>query len=112
MKRVVLGKGFILSFLINFALRYEWGLISMMLLAFHFAEGLSVYYCFVPLIIWFIHALTVTLIYRAISRVPSDIHKKRPNKNPYSKKTGDYVTVESQPAKDNDETAAEGLKNS
>lgn len=96
MRKVVLGRGFLLSFLIHFLFRYEWGLIAMMLLAFHFSVGLSAYYCFIPLIIWVLHALIVTLVYRAISRIPSDIHKKRPNRNPYSKSTSDYIVNDPQ----------------
>ncbi len=91
MRRATGDKGFWLSFLINFAFRYQWGILGLLILVAHFVfPAIPLWVAFIPIAAWVLHAFILTLVLRLISRVPTDIFTQRENKNPYSKKTTDY----------------------
>ena len=92
MRRATVDKGFWLSFLINFAFRYQWGILAVLLFVLHLiVPQIPLYLCFIVLGIWVLHAFLITLVLTLIARAPSDINKPRPNRNPYSKKTSEYL---------------------
>ena len=59
---------FILSVLINMLLRYEWAIITAFIFIVHFIIPaiLPLWCCFVPIVLWFLHALIVTGIISAL----------------------------------------------
>lgn len=92
MRRASPGRGFWISFLINLAFRYQWLILAAAVVLLHFIfKSVPLWLALVPLALWLIHALVITIVLRLISRVPTDVFTPRPNKNPYSKKTENYL---------------------
>ena len=75
-----------MAFLINFFYRIRWAIIIALLIVAHFALGWSLKLVLIPLIMWIVHALIVTLIVR-IGNYGSNVpQSETPNINPYSLK--------------------------
>ena len=92
MRRAAPGKGFWISLAINLAFRYQWIFPAVIFFVLHFIfPVIPIWISFIFLVLWFLHALIITIVLRLIARVPTDIHTPRPNKNPYSKSTDSYV---------------------
>ena len=77
--------GFLLSLLINMALRFFWPVIAILLLVFHFVLGWPLWVVIIPLVCWVVHALIITLI---VGWATSGAEPKPEPKNinPYSNK--------------------------
>ena len=82
MKRKIFSAGFWISFLFNLAVRCAWISVFLILLILYFVFRFPLWIVFIPLVLWFIHAFTVTFI---LSLLPdSEDTPPNTNKNPYS----------------------------
>ena len=99
--------GFILSFLINFAFRSEWGVLLVILLVVRIFWKFPLFIVFIPLVLWVLHALLVTVVFSQIARLASGPYEERPNINPYSRR--DSAGRKGAPR---DAAAAEAIENS
>lgn len=109
-RRAPAGTGRFLSFLINFAFRYEWGILAVALAVIRIFWKFPLFIVFIPLILWVIHAAAVTAFFSLIAKWASGPFEERPNINPYSRRGGaskggssagnECVTVEAAEAAD------------
>ena len=81
------GHGFVLSVIINMLFRAYWLVLVCALIVLHFAAGWPLWLIVIPIVIWFVHALLITVILgwanSSGSSRPKPVQK---NKNPYSSK--------------------------
>lgn len=82
--------GFILSLLLNMVFRFEWAAAALILLILHFVLGWPLFPVWLCLAAWILHSLLVTILLIAVTRHGNEETPPLPNKNPYSKKTGDF----------------------
>jgi len=80
---------FLLSLFINMLLNLEWSIPAWILLALHFAFGLSLWWFFGALALWVLRVWAYMMVYRWASSAPPPPPQK--NKNPYSRKNSDYT---------------------
>lgn len=90
MRRTAHSHGFFLCLLLNMLFRFEWAVAAIILLVLHFLLGWPLFLTFIPLGIWFMYALTVTLVLSTANRIGNEPPIQRPNKNPYSKTNADF----------------------
>lgn len=81
--------GFILSFLLNLVLNFEWAVIALVLFILGKLFRLSIMFAFMTLGIWIFGTLLITLFLFWVSRHGSASKPKNENKNPYSAKNSD-----------------------
>ena len=86
--------GFFLCFLINFAFRFRWAFLIVILLILHFLFNFPLWLIFIPLGLWIIHAFMVTLVLFLGNKAGNIDYPQKDNVNPYSKKNGDYEGFE------------------
>lgn len=82
--------GFLISFLVNLAFRFEWLLLAGILWLLHVFHILPWWVALIPIGIWVLHALLVTLVLFGANRLGSAPSPVTKNVNPYSKKNSDY----------------------
>lgn len=90
MRRTAHGHGFFLCLLINMLFRFEWAMAAIAFVGVHFWLGWPLFLALIPLVIWVLYALAVTLVLSLANRAGNMQDPPRPNKNPYSKTTRDY----------------------
>ena len=78
--------GFFLAWIMNMIFRYEWFILFIILLVLHFLLKLPLWLCFLPIIMWVVHGLAVTLFFWGLSSFQgeSTFNKPKKNVNPYS----------------------------
>lgn len=82
--------GFFLCFLINFAFRFKWAFLVVILVVLHFALGWPWWLFFIPLGAWILHALIVTIVVFLGNKAGNLEWEHKENVNPYSKKNSDF----------------------
>lgn len=89
MRRVSKGHGFFLSLIINMVIRPEWPILSIILYVLHKVFGISGWFALIPLAIWVIYPLILTLVLGWVNSCGTEpqpiVHE---NKNPYSNGSG------------------------
>ena len=80
----------VLSFLINLVLRFEWGILALILLALHIWWIVPWWAPLAVVGIWVLHALAITLFLGTLNRWGNEPPKPTKNVNPYTKKNSDY----------------------
>ena len=90
MRRTARNHGFLLCVLINMLFRFEWAAAAIVLLVIHFRLGWPLFLVWIPLAVWILYALFITLIISMANRAGSEPTPSRPNKNPYSKTNADF----------------------
>ena len=90
MRRTAKNHGFLLCMLMNMLFRFEWAMAAIALAVVHFWLGWPLFLVWIPLAIWVLYALFVTLVLSAANRCGNAPQPHRPNKNPYSKSNADY----------------------
>lgn len=87
--------GFLLSFLINLAFRFGWLLFAIVFLVLYFTVGWPLWLMLIPVGLWIVHALIITLIMffgnKAGNNKNTEVQKE--NINSYSKKNDDFPGV-------------------
>lgn len=86
MRRVSKGHGFLLSLIINMLFRPEWPIISIVLFIFHKTIGIKLWIALIPLVIWVVYPLIITLVLGWANSCGNSAPVVHENKNPYSSK--------------------------
>lgn len=88
--------GFLLCVLINLLFDL-WGILpAAVLLILHFWIGISYLYAILALLLWILVVLVRTAIITYAAHTGESAYIQRPNKNPYSKNTSDYLEDKSE----------------
>lgn len=90
MRRTARGHGFLLCLLINMMFRFEWAAAALVLVGVHFWLGWPLFLAWIPLVIWVLYALAITVVLSLANRAGNITEPPRPNRNPYSKTNRDY----------------------
>lgn len=90
--RIKKDGGFWLCFLVNLVFRAEWLILAVIALIFNISFGfpsIGVFWILTGL--WIVISLFLTLIFSYTSEVGDKKEPSKENRNPYSKKTEDYL---------------------
>lgn len=90
MKKADRSKGYFLCLLLNMLFRWEWLMVSLILLVLHYIlPAVPLWLFAVPLVCWFVHSLLVTALISFGNRCNNIPRVQSDNKNPYSKSDSD-----------------------
>lgn len=78
--------GFWLCFFLNMIFNFEWSIPGWILLALHFAVGISLWWSVAAFGIWIGFLLLTAAVIKWVSHCSNKPRKKAENKNPYSVK--------------------------
>ena len=83
-------KGFLLGFCLNLIFRGEWFGYAILALIAYYWFGLPIVIFWILIAVWILVSLFITIVFGFASDSGPPPPKKK-NKNPYSKKTSDYI---------------------
>ena len=84
MRRANRNNGFILCFILNLLLNFEWSIPAWFFLIMHFCVKWPLWLFLVTFIGWLLFYLIVTIILCWVSSCSNDETQKKVNRNPYS----------------------------
>lgn len=94
MKKADASSGFLLCFLMNLLFRSGWLVFIVVLVVLYFALAWPWWLFFIPLGVWILHALLITILVFAGNKAGNSsspvVKSNTQNVNPYSKKNSDY----------------------
>ncbi|MGN0636539.1 MAG: hypothetical protein ACI4I5_10005 [Acutalibacteraceae bacterium] len=91
MRRTARGHGFLLCLLLNMLFRFEWCAAAIVYYGVHRFFSFPLFPVFILLGIWVLYALFVTVVLSLANRSGNAPVPRTQNKNPYSKKTQDFL---------------------
>ena len=91
MRRTARDHGFILCLLLNMAFRFEWCVAAIVYYCLRLWLHFPLFPTFVLLGIWVLYSLFVTAVLSMANRSGNAPVPPAQNKNPYSKKTQDFL---------------------
>lgn len=86
--------GFLLSFLINLVLNFEFAVAAIVLLVLHYTVNVPLWTVWIALGLWIVPTLITTILLFVLVGAAGGVKSQNPNKNPYSK---GYVPQNTQP---------------
>ncbi|MBP5303319.1 MAG: hypothetical protein J6Z00_00275 [Clostridia bacterium] len=94
MRKYKTDHGFLLCFIVNLILNFEWSIPAWILLVMHFVLHWPLWLFFVALGGWILYILIVTSVISWVASCGNDPKPHKENANPYSKKGNPYKEVE------------------